>query len=129
MNNNIASFDIDGVIFLGKGLPGINPGKNDIIITGRSFQEEKETMDMLESKGIFNKVYFNPIEFKDKTRESSGEHKAKTISKLIKEGIPLVIHFEDDEIQSEIIERSTSIHVVKINHNLTEKENVRHSDW
>ncbi len=125
----IASFDIDGVIFLGKGFPGINPGKNDIIITGRSFEEEKETIEMLESKGIFNKVYFNPIEFKDKTRESSGEHKVNTISNLINSGLSLVVHFEDDEIQAGIIEEKTSIPVIRIQHNLTEKENVRHSEW
>ncbi|NNK82869.1 MAG: hypothetical protein HKO92_07085 [Flavobacteriaceae bacterium] len=123
----INSFDIDGVIYMGK-YDGLYPNKNDIIITGRSFEEEEETIRMLKRKGINNKVYFNPLPFDKKTRKSSGEHKAKVLSSLIEDGMDIGIHFEDDYIQGCVIEKSVpQINVVLVNHNLVEKENVRHN--
>lgn len=111
------SFDIDGVITI-----GIYPGPDDVIITGRSFEEEEETIKMLRGRGILNKVYFNPVKFDNKTRQTSGQHKARIIGMLQPN-----IHLEDDPIQWDIIEeRCPNVKVVKIIHNLTEKENIRH---
>ena len=93
------SFDIDGVIHMDGGYGGVYPGPHDIIITGRSEEERPETLKMLEKKGIKNKVYFNPIPFNRKTRETSGIHKANTILSLIDQGIGIQIHFEDDPVQ------------------------------
>ncbi len=104
------SFDCDGVITL-----GIRPDKYDIIITGRSFEESEETLKYLSQKGITNKVYFNPLPFKDKTRESSGQHKAYTINKLIDQGAKIKFHFEDDPIQIEAM-KSILRYPVKIIH-------------
>ena len=79
--NNINTFDIDGVIYMGE-YGGVYPGLNDIIITGRSFEESEETLGMLTKKGIHNKVMFNELSFDNKSRESSGIHKGNTIIKL-----------------------------------------------
>jgi predicted urease superfamily metal-dependent hydrolase len=125
----INSFDCDGVITV-----GIYPGQSDIIITGRSFIEEPETKEMLQKRGINNRVYFNPLPFNQKTRVSSGEHKGNTIVRLYKEeDIEVKYHFEDDEIQKakieEIIaENGLNTKVILVMHDLTEKENVRHID-
>ncbi len=120
------AFDCDGVITV-----GIRPGPNDVIVTGRSFQEKPETLQYLQDLDIHNHVYFNPLEFEEKTRESSGEHKAKVLNWLRAtqpEEDPVTIFFEDDPIQWAIIERECPwLDVVHIVHDLTEKENVRHS--
>ena len=122
----INSFDIDGVITI-----GIYPGPDDVIITGRSFEETPETLAMLESRGISNKVFFNTLCFNEKTRLSSGTHKGNTLKKLISSGVNIGCHMEDDEIQKAEIERVlteagiSTVTVVHIVHNLTEKENVR----
>lgn len=119
----INSFDIDGVITI-----GLYPGPDDIIITGRSFEESPETLKMLKNKGITNDVYFNPLPYDEKTRVSSGEHKANILNQF-KDRYDFGYHIEDDEIQKEIIERLcpwlTVVHVV---HNLTNKENCRHTE-
>ncbi len=121
----INTFDIDGVIFMGE-YGGVYPGPDDIIITGRSFQEEKETLEMLESKGIKNKLFLNPRHFSKKTRQSSGKHKANIISKL-KQRYIVGIHFEDDPVQAkEITDVHPDVHVILLVHDLVEKENVRH---
>jgi len=121
----IASFDIDGVIFNGHEVPGIFPGAEDLIITGRSFQESVETYDMLRSRGIMNEVYFNPLGFHQKTRATSGEHKAATINKLNAEGANIVCHYEDDPIQAQIIREQTEVYVIFIDNPLVGKENRR----
>ena len=122
----INSFDIDGVINMG-AFDGIYPGPNDVIITGRSFEEAKETNEMLRKKGINNPVFFNPLRFEQKTRESSGIHKGNTIAKLRSNGLLVCLHYEDDPIQIEQIQLIVpEIHVIEIKHNLVEKENVRH---
>ena len=79
----INGFDIDGVLNLGNGKCGIHPGPNDVIITGRSYEETPETMIFLKRNGIHNKVYFNNVTFDNKSRKSSGVHKAETL-KFIK---------------------------------------------
>lgn len=126
----INSFDIDGVIFMGPGRGGVYPGPNDIIITGRSFEEEKETREMLESKGITNFVYMNPERYSDKTRVSSGQHKGNTIAKLKESGTIVQIHFEDDPIQAAEIRRiCPDVTVVELVHDLVTKENTRHTEY
>jgi len=125
---NIASFDIDGVIFNGHGVPGIYPGPNDIIITGRSFEEEKETYEMLVARGIMNAVYFNPLPFEEKTRATSGLHKASVINKLLAAGINITHHFEDDTVQAYAIRKLTPVYVVIIENPAVPKENRRQDD-
>jgi hypothetical protein len=125
------SFDIDGVIYLGDGLAGVRPHPDDVIITGRSIQEYLATAQMLYELDIRNQVFYNPILWADKTRESSGEHKANTLLKLFQGGTNIQVHFEDDEIQASIIEQrmkewGLSTTVVRLVHDLTEKENVWH---
>jgi len=123
----INSFDIDGVIYMGK-YGGVFPGPHDIIITGRSKEEKSETLAMLSSKGITNEVYMNPTPFDQKTRESSGRHKGQTLFYLEEIGMRFGIHFEDDPIQAEIIQKMMPhINVVLLQHDLVEKENVRHN--
>lgn len=113
---------MDGVIYLGEGLTGVYPGPDDIIITGRSYEEAVETYKYLNSRGIYNQVYFNPLPFDRKTRETSGLHKSNVINKL-----KPTLHFEDDPIQAAIINRkcpdTTVIHIIQ---NLVCKENERH---
>jgi hypothetical protein len=120
-------FDIDGVIFMGWDKDGVYPGPKDIIITGRSNQEMPETLQMLREKGIHNMVYFNPLPFDQKTRKSSGEHKAKIINYLLSMNENIKIAFEDDPIQADIIkEKCPIVNVVLLVHDLVEKENARH---
>jgi hypothetical protein len=120
----VNSYDIDGVIYLGKDLDGIRPGPYDVIITGRSFEEEKETIDMLRAKGIHNPVFFNPLKFDHKTRESSGIHKATIIRSIVNHGI----HFEDDFVQIDVIRKILpDVRVVHVNTNgMINLENERH---
>lgn len=123
----INSYDIDGVIYMGSEYLGVTPGEDDVIVTGRSFEEAPETSQMLSERGIGNKVHYNPRTFNNKTRESSGLHKATTLARLISGGEIIGIHFEDDPIQAEIIQKNVpTIQVVLLFHNLVEKENVRH---
>lgn len=125
--NKVNTFDIDGVIYINEDLIGVYPGPKDIIITGRSFEEKEETLSMLKARGISNFVFFNPIEFLDKSRESSGTHKANILNNLKSQGIDIGVHFEDDEIQIESIkEFAPWVNVIHLVHELSEKENVRH---
>lgn len=128
MRKLINSFDIDGVIYLGEGVTGLFPGPNDVIITGRSFEEEPETIRMLHARGIHNKVYFNPLKFDAKSRESSGQHKARIINMLAESGVTVSFHFEDDPVQIEQIRPLvTTTQVIHVNSNgLVPLENVRH---
>lgn len=121
------SFDIDGVIFMGVGRTGVFPGPHDVIITGRSVEEKAETIAMLRERGITNHVYFNPIPFDKKTRESSGQHKAYVINML---GGLIDIHFEDDPIQADVIRQSCpNVNLVLLEHSLVDKENQRHLEF
>lgn len=110
------AYDCDGVITV-----GIVPRSGSLIITGRSYEEAKETIDWLRDKSIYNQVMFNPTDFKHKTRQTSGQWKAQVIKNL---GIKRF--FEDDPIQAaEILEVNPNCEVIMVEHNLTEKENVR----
>lgn len=122
-------YDIDGVIYLGPGLKGLHPHPDDIIITGRSYEEEPETIRMLHSRGIHNKVYFNPLPFNKKTRISSGRHKANTLNQLKKDGVKIGVMFEDDEVQvSEINRWAPWVLVIHLVHDLVDKENKRQEE-
>ena len=119
----VNGFDCDGVLTV-----GIRPASDDFIITGRSYEEATETYQWLDKHKITNVVYFNCLKFDDKTRKSSGEHKAESIKYLLDNGIKVVNFFEDDEIQKEIIEDHCPwVNVIHVVHDLTEKENVRHT--
>jgi len=121
------TFDIDGVIFVNEEVGGVHPGPYDIIITGRSFEEVPETREMLRARGIYNRVFFNRAKFVNKTREGSGLHKAETIQRLQRLGYNIMCHFEDDEVQAEVIRKNCpNVTVVMLVHSLTNKENVRH---
>ena len=125
MMKKINSFDMDGVLTV-----GLFPGPDDVIITGRSIEECGETHQWLRKRGIRNMVFFNPLSFDEKTRVSSGWHKANILNKIHETyEFDVVNHFEDDEVQAAVIERECPwVNVVRIVHDLTEKENVRHFD-
>lgn len=118
---SVNSYDIDGVITI-----GLTPRPEDIIITGRSYEEAPETLKYLYERGIYNQVFFNPKRFEEKTRESSGKHKANILKVMYPE---IDKHFEDDPIQKAEIEKEVDIPVVLVKHNLTNKENERHLNW
>ena len=121
------SFDIDGVIYINKSVRGVYPGPDDIIITGRSFEETEETQKMLEERGIKNEVIYNPLPFHKKSRITSGAHKAITLNLLKAEGKQIGVHFEDDPIQIEQIKKIAPwVNVIYLQHDLTNKENMRH---
>lgn len=125
----LKTFDIDGVIFLNKNLGvGIMPPPDAFIITGRSFEEKEYTLSMLDDYGIDNIVFFSPEPFESKTREISGHHKADMINKLMQKGhYDFYLHYEDDPVQAKIIrENCPNGHVIMVQHELTEKENVWH---
>jgi hypothetical protein len=123
------SFDIDGVIYINKDIIGVYPGPDDVIITGRSFEEFKETQKMLDGRGIKNVVFYNPLPFDQKSRITSGVHKAITLNKLRDEGKDIKVHFEDDPIQIEQIKKIAPwVNVVYLQHDLTNKENMRHTE-
>ena len=124
---NIKSFDLDGVINLDEYGLGLRPtNDDDIIITGRSEEEREETELFLKKYNILNKVYYNPLSFSDKTRESSGEHKSRVINTLLEHGTRVVIHYDDDPIQADIIAESTETKVIRLNHNnMIELENIK----
>lgn len=130
----INGFDCDGVIYLGPNMPGIYPGPNDVIITGRSFEEEPETKKMLLSRGILNKVYYNKLTYDQKTRITSGEHKGETIWQLFCSGTKIVFFYEDDWDQFTVIKKiikkyALSTQLIWINHNgLVELENRRQDE-
>lgn len=126
----INSYDIDGVINMGDGYNGLRPGPYDIIITGRSAEDEGDyTRKWLRDRAIGNVVYMNPVKFHEKTRQNAGEHKAKTINMFLDRGLKIGLHFEDDPVQADIIERNCPrVKVVRIVHELVEKENVWHGD-
>jgi hypothetical protein len=120
----IYGYDFDGVISI-----GITPqNEDDVIITGRCMDEKSYVNSILESRGIKNKVYFNPMTLEERgnhtveARTHSGLHKANTIIDLMCNGVEVIRFFEDDEIQKSIIEEAhEDISVVHIKSNLVEK--------
>jgi hypothetical protein len=103
----INTFDIDGVIYFGDEVTGVRPCEDDIIITGRPYHDREETVGMLEHRGIYNKLYMNPLDRDDSNygREASGIFKAHTLTMLMNMGYEIAMHFEDDPIQIEEIKK------------------------
>ena len=127
--SKINTFDLDGVVYLGPTLRGVYPGEQDHIVTGRSVDEMEYTLEMLHSRGIFNVVHFNPLPFDQKTRESSGRHKAFIIQKLKSQGYEHGVHFEDDPVQIQVIKSIIpDITIVHCQSNLVDLENTWHDD-
>lgn len=117
----INTFDFDGVVYFGDENPGVRPGPADIIVTGRSFEEQEKTIEWCNRHGIKNRMIFSQVPLDLKTREISGYHKALTLRELLKD-YRIEKHFEDDPIQKEIIEAMVpSVKVVHLVHNLTKK--------
>lgn len=113
------AFDIDGVITI-----GIHPGKEDLIITGRSFEEAPETEELLERKEITNQVYYSNTRYAAKTRDGSARFKAQMINAL-----GVTRFFEDDPVQIEIIQNLChGCKVVQIISDLVPLENRRNHD-
>ena len=125
----VNSFDIDGVIYFGEGTTGVRPCKDDIIITGRPFTDRDETIKMLESRGIYNTLYMNPLKryipnpnvtngIKDNPlygRKASGIFKGQMINMLKDLGVEIDMHFEDDPIQiKEIKKRCPNVSIVHL---------------
>lgn len=116
----INGFDFDGVVSL-----GITPGENDVIISGRCFDEAPYVNKILRDRGIMNAVYLNPIAYKyrgDKTKAArtiSGEHKADVIAALEYNRVIIDKFFEDDELQASIIKkRHKKVNIVLVKSNL-----------
>jgi len=120
----VNGYDFDGVVSV-----GINPSSNrDVIITGRCIDEQDHVRNILDKRGITNKVYFNPMTLAERgnhtveARTFSGKHKAKTIKELKEIGIKVSRFFEDDKIQYDIIkENHEKIDIVHIVSNLVTK--------
>ena len=111
----INSFDFDGVITV-----GLIPRPNDIVVTGRGEDERAVLQQVWTKYGIPPVyIYFNPkTKTMGRTRVDSGQHKAKILLKLIKEGAKIWHHFDDDpiqlkEIQNAILDRIEELTKVK----------------
>ena len=116
--NKINTFDFDGVIYMGPDFTGLRPCINDIIITGRPISESKFVLEILSERHINNNVFFNPIPREDPeySREASGEWKAKVLTQL-KLQYNIGLHYEDDEIQMNIIRKyHPDINMVHVQH-------------
>ena len=117
----VNTFDIDGVIYFGEQNPGVRPAPEDILITGRSYEEKEQTEAWCDRYGIKNRIYYSQVPFELKTREISGYHKALTLRELLKTMV-IALHFEDDPIQKAIIEAMVpEVKVVHLVHDLVEK--------
>lgn len=129
----ICSYDIDGVLYNGPGMPAMRPGRNvDVIVTGRSVDEKEETKDYLHSRGIYNVVFMNPTPFDKKTREGSGLHKASVINDINGHNkfFTIAIHYEDDPVQAAVIrKRCPGVTVIELSNPLVELSNRRNLDW
>ena len=118
MTIKVNSFDIDGVIYFGDDITGVRPCDNDVIITGRPYHDREDTIKMLTSRGIYNKVYMNPLDRYDNPiygRKASGIFKGQMINMLKDLGIEVQMHFEDDPIQiKEIQKRCPNVSIVHL---------------
>ena len=91
-------FDIDGVLI--KGIASLIPNTDDILITGRSFETAPETYSLLQKKGIFNAIYFNPVKFENVTIENSALWKVKVI-----DSSSITKFYDDDARQIDLINK------------------------
>ena len=121
---DVYCYDFDGVVSI-----GITPRSNkDLIITGRCIDEKHKVLDILKERGISCKVYFNPMTLKErgnhtlKARRYSGNHKAKTITKLKESGVNITRFFEDDPVQIKCILREhKDLDIIHIKSELVER--------
>jgi hypothetical protein len=116
----INSFDFDGVINIPNG--GVRPRPVDVIITGRCFSEYVMTKFLLMNAGMKNTLYTNHnVDKWHKTDEASSSHKINTILNLRKHSnIKIINHFEDNEIQAEIIKQKCPwVNIILLKHDLT----------
>lgn len=117
------TFDFDGVIYLNPDITGVHPGPHDLIVTGRSFEEGEKVKGRLAARGITNLVFLNPLPWAERSRETSGAHKARVLRLLLEAGFAVGAHFEDDEVQAEVIARHVpEVHLVMLVHKLTTKD-------
>ena len=119
----INTFDYDGVINMGRGLTGVRPCKNDIIVSGKPISEYDELRRRLARLDISNHVIMNPIARTDRnySRSASGKWKAKVLL-LLQECYTIGIHFEDDPVQIEENRKVIpDLKVVHLEHDLVVK--------
>lgn len=116
-------YDFDGVVSI-----GLHPTDQDIIITGRSFDEAHIVNKILRERNINCAVYYNPIRTIDretgteKSRKCSGKHKAEIIYLLKCNGVILDKFFEDDELQIKVIKNMhRDLNIVHLIHDLVTK--------
>lgn len=120
----INMYDFDGVVSI-----GVHPSsKEDVIVTGRCRDESEIVYKMLESRGITNAVYFNPLTFQARgnhnefSRKHSGVHKSNIISMFKKANVKVKAFFEDDQLQAAIIKsHHPELEIVLLDHNLVNK--------
>lgn len=86
-------WDFDGVVSC-----GAKPDPGDVIITGRSIEEARVTLELMSTLGVNCPVFFNPHTTAEKTARNAAEHKARIIQLL---GIRLFM--EDSHFQADII--------------------------
>ena len=96
-------YDFDGVI-----TAGVVPlDKADLVVTGRSEDEEEFIVNELQKRNVKSKFYLNPVSLEYRTtgtyksRILSGVHKANTVNILLNGNDN--IFFEDDPIQAVLI--------------------------
>jgi len=68
------------------------------------------------------------LPFDKKTRESSGYHKAETLNRLMGAGMNIISHYEDDEVQANIIESLSTVYVIRVINPAVPKENRRQDE-
>ncbi len=119
--DTICCTDFDGCVYFSKDSIGLRPGPNDIIVTGRSFEEKEKTEAWCKKFGIANRIIYSQVPEHLKTREISGYHKAITLRELSKT-YKIERFYEDDPIQWEILESMVpEIPIVHLVHSLTRK--------
>lgn len=117
------TFDFDGVIYMNPDITGVYPGPGDLVVTGRSHEEGDKVKVRLQERGLNNITFLNPIKWSERTRETSGMHKARVLRLLLSAGFQVGAHFEDDEVQAEVIARHVpEVHLVMLVHKLTTKD-------
>lgn len=86
-------YDIDGVLIRKDGFVLFQPTKDDVIVTGRSYQNAEKTYRALADISIFSAVYFNPLISKEVTPINAARWKSEMIGRL---GIT---EFYEDDIE------------------------------
>lgn len=90
-------FDFDGVVSLGF-VPSHALRDRAVIVTGRTLEESKPTLEFLHDKQLWLPVFFNPVPFSEKSIHASATHKARVCQLL-----GITTFYEDCGQQAEII--------------------------